>query len=182
MQGCSNWVPIWTGDEDYEKFEVHRHPTNMVVNLGKRLCTCQHSLCSCLCYSCTGEEETRGFLSSLGQSLWKKSVYNQPQAANIKRKPGKQKEERMLTRRTDEVAATLVAATAAIAAAKSKITPTVSTLAVEASNTTNEAPQVVEAPPGVGIQNLPHVDVTNNFPPPVATAEIDLSQPNYNGT
>ncbi|XP_072054961.1 uncharacterized protein [Arachis hypogaea] len=85
-------------------------------------------------------------------------------------------------KRTDEVAATLVAATAAIAAAKSKITPTVSTLAVEASNTTNEAPQVVEAPPGVGIQNLPHVDVTNNFPPPVATAEIDLSQPNYNGT
>ncbi|RYR66471.1 hypothetical protein Ahy_A03g012461 isoform B [Arachis hypogaea] len=35
-----NWVPIWTGDEDYEKFEVHGHPTNMVVDLGKRLCTC----------------------------------------------------------------------------------------------------------------------------------------------
>ncbi|XP_072054927.1 uncharacterized protein [Arachis hypogaea] len=24
-----NWVPIWTGDEDYEKFEIHGHPTNM---------------------------------------------------------------------------------------------------------------------------------------------------------
>nr|XP_025678198.1 uncharacterized protein LOC112778042 [Arachis hypogaea] len=36
-----NWVPIWTGDEEYEKFEVHGHPTNMVVDLGKRLCTCQ---------------------------------------------------------------------------------------------------------------------------------------------
>ncbi|XP_025678198.2 uncharacterized protein [Arachis hypogaea] len=97
-----NWVPIWTGDEEYEKFEVHGHPTNMVVDLGKRLCTCQfwmltgdiicpytnfilffimnrytsliilaaveliiswfihyrHSLCSCLCCSCTGEQET----------------------------------------------------------------------------------------------------------------------------
>ncbi|RYR62679.1 hypothetical protein Ahy_A04g020398 isoform A [Arachis hypogaea] len=36
-----NWKPIWTGDNGYEKFEVHRHPTNHVVDLGKRLCTCQ---------------------------------------------------------------------------------------------------------------------------------------------
>ncbi|RYQ88901.1 hypothetical protein Ahy_B09g095818 [Arachis hypogaea] len=28
-------------NEEYEKFEVHGHPTNMVVDLGKRLCTCQ---------------------------------------------------------------------------------------------------------------------------------------------
>ncbi|RYR67129.1 hypothetical protein Ahy_A03g013384 [Arachis hypogaea] len=29
------------GDNGYEKFEVHGHPTNHVVDLGKRLCTCQ---------------------------------------------------------------------------------------------------------------------------------------------
>ncbi|RYQ82832.1 hypothetical protein Ahy_B10g101400 [Arachis hypogaea] len=36
-----SWMPIWTGDDEYEKFEVHGHPTNMVVDLGKRLCTYQ---------------------------------------------------------------------------------------------------------------------------------------------
>ncbi|RYR26912.1 hypothetical protein Ahy_B02g061221 [Arachis hypogaea] len=36
-----NWKPIWTGHNGYEKFEVHGHPTNHVVDLGKRLCTCQ---------------------------------------------------------------------------------------------------------------------------------------------
>ncbi|XP_057755628.1 uncharacterized protein LOC130974795 [Arachis stenosperma] len=35
-----SWVPIWSGDSEYEKFEVHGWPTNMVVDLGKRLCTC----------------------------------------------------------------------------------------------------------------------------------------------
>ncbi|RYR72987.1 hypothetical protein Ahy_A02g007244 [Arachis hypogaea] len=32
-----NIVPIWTGDEAYENFEVYGHPTNIVVDLGKRL-------------------------------------------------------------------------------------------------------------------------------------------------
>ncbi|RYR40387.1 hypothetical protein Ahy_A09g046141 [Arachis hypogaea] len=41
LKESKNWMPIWTGDEDYEKFKVHGHPTNMVVDLGKRLCTCQ---------------------------------------------------------------------------------------------------------------------------------------------
>ncbi|XP_072090446.1 uncharacterized protein [Arachis hypogaea] len=35
-----SWVPMWSGDSEYEKFEVHGWPTNMVVDLGKRLCTC----------------------------------------------------------------------------------------------------------------------------------------------
>ncbi|RYQ91623.1 hypothetical protein Ahy_B09g097603 [Arachis hypogaea] len=33
-------VPMWSGDADYEKFEVHGWPTNMVVDLGKGICTC----------------------------------------------------------------------------------------------------------------------------------------------
>ncbi|RYR64294.1 hypothetical protein Ahy_A03g010428 [Arachis hypogaea] len=56
-----NWVPMWSGDADYEKFEVHGWPTNMVVDLGKRLCTCgfwQLSglllLSSLLCECCLG--------------------------------------------------------------------------------------------------------------------------------
>ncbi|XP_015948687.1 uncharacterized protein LOC107473620 [Arachis duranensis] len=28
-----SWVPMWSGDSEYEKFEVHEWPTNMVVDL-----------------------------------------------------------------------------------------------------------------------------------------------------
>ncbi|RYR76585.1 hypothetical protein Ahy_A01g001170 [Arachis hypogaea] len=34
-------VPIWTRDNGYEKFEVQGHPANHVMDIGKRLCTCQ---------------------------------------------------------------------------------------------------------------------------------------------
>ncbi|XP_020966993.1 uncharacterized protein LOC110266495 [Arachis ipaensis] len=34
-----SWNPIWSGDKKYEKFEVIGHPTNMVVDLGERLCS-----------------------------------------------------------------------------------------------------------------------------------------------
>ncbi|RYR35195.1 hypothetical protein Ahy_A10g050327 [Arachis hypogaea] len=30
---------MWSGDIKYEKFEIHGWPTNMVVDLEKRLCT-----------------------------------------------------------------------------------------------------------------------------------------------
>ncbi|RYR32878.1 hypothetical protein Ahy_A10g047403 [Arachis hypogaea] len=101
-----NWVPIWTGDEEYEKFEVHGRPTNMVVDLSKRLCTCQFWMltgiscvhaCAALarvnkrpedfCHPLKTYEHHINFLS--GQFLWEKLVYNQPQAPNIKRKPEK---------------------------------------------------------------------------------------------
>ncbi|XP_072061936.1 uncharacterized protein [Arachis hypogaea] len=36
-----NWKPIWTRDNGYKKFEVHGHPTNHVVDIGKRLYTYQ---------------------------------------------------------------------------------------------------------------------------------------------
>ncbi|RYQ83071.1 hypothetical protein Ahy_B10g101685 [Arachis hypogaea] len=130
-----------------------------------------------------------------GQSLWEKSVYNQPQAPNIKRKPGKLTTKRRkdanegtsgnkkakptiakavhlatprgdIKKRADDVAAALAAAATVVAAAKSKTTPTRSTpAAAEASNTANELPQVVEAPSGA-----------------VDAAEIDLSQQNHGGT
>ncbi|XP_020981334.1 uncharacterized protein LOC110272927 [Arachis duranensis] len=108
-----NRVPIWTGDEAYEKFEVHGQPTNMVVDLGKRLCTCQfwmltgipcvhacaalarvnkrpedfcHPLVTMDSYTKTYEH----YINPLpGQSMWEKSAYSKPQAPNIKRKPGK---------------------------------------------------------------------------------------------
>ncbi|RYR76046.1 hypothetical protein Ahy_A01g000638 [Arachis hypogaea] len=94
-----NWVPIWTGDEAYEKFEVHGQPTNMVVDLGKRLCTCQfwmligipcvhacavlarvnkrpedfcHPLVTMDSYTKTYEH----YINPLpGQSMWEKSAY-----------------------------------------------------------------------------------------------------------
>ncbi|RYR62423.1 hypothetical protein Ahy_A04g019984 [Arachis hypogaea] len=81
-------------------------------------------------------------------------------------------------KRADELAA----AAAAVAAAKSKSTPTGSTPTAEASNTTNVAPQVVEAPPGVAVQNHDQVEVTDNLSPAAVATEIDLSQPNYGGT
>ncbi|RYR07325.1 hypothetical protein Ahy_B05g074657 [Arachis hypogaea] len=187
-----NWVPIWTGDEEYEKFEVHGHSTNMIVDLGKRLCTCQ---------------------------FWMLTVYNQPQAPNIKRKPGKltikkrkdadegtsenKKAKATVTlkrqlkpftctyygikvhtkrgckkKRADELAA----AATAVAAAKFKTVLVGSTPAAEAMNTTNVAPQVDEAPLGVAVQNHAQVEVTDNLPPPAGATEIDLSQPNYGGT
>ncbi|XP_072094073.1 uncharacterized protein [Arachis hypogaea] len=34
---CKHWQPIWAGDTSYEKFEVHGHLTNHVVDLRKRL-------------------------------------------------------------------------------------------------------------------------------------------------
>ncbi|RYR43730.1 hypothetical protein Ahy_A08g040129 [Arachis hypogaea] len=60
-----NRVPIWTGDEDYEKFEVHGHPTNMAYYV---------------------------FMSVLllhGPIYVRKISYNQPQVPNIKQKPEK---------------------------------------------------------------------------------------------
>ncbi|RYR31970.1 hypothetical protein Ahy_B01g056950 [Arachis hypogaea] len=30
-----NWLSIWTGDDVYEKFEVHEYLTNIVVDLVK---------------------------------------------------------------------------------------------------------------------------------------------------
>ncbi|RYQ83069.1 hypothetical protein Ahy_B10g101682 [Arachis hypogaea] len=105
-------MPIWTGDEDYEKFEVHGHPTNMVVDLGKRLCTCQFwMLTDILCVHayavlarvnkrpedfchqlCTVEAYNKTYTHHInplpGQLLWEKSMYTQPQAPNIRRRPG----------------------------------------------------------------------------------------------
>ncbi|RYR04781.1 hypothetical protein Ahy_B06g084557 [Arachis hypogaea] len=230
-------------DPEYEKFEVHGHPTNMVVDLGKRLCTCQfwmltgipcvhacaalarvnkrpedfcHPLVTMDSYKKTYEHHINPLP---GQSLWEKSVYNQSQAPNIKRKPeklatkrrkdfdqgtsGNKKPKQTVTlkkqlkpftynycgvkghtkrgckkKRADELAAALAAAAAAVAAARSKSTPTGSTPAAKASNTTNVAPQVVEAPPG----NHAQVEVTDNLPPLAIATEIDLSQPNYGGT
>ncbi|RYR55613.1 hypothetical protein Ahy_A06g030795 [Arachis hypogaea] len=55
-------MPIWTGDEDYEKFEVHGHPTNMTMHL-LILDADWHSLCSCLCCPCKGKQEVGRLLS-----------------------------------------------------------------------------------------------------------------------
>ncbi|QHO16907.1 uncharacterized protein DS421_10g307640 [Arachis hypogaea] len=104
-----------------------------------------------------------------GQSLWEKSAYSQPQAPNIKCKPGKLTTKR---RKDADEADELAAAAAAVAAAKSKTILAESTPAAEVTNTTKVAPQVDEAPPGVAVQNHAQVEVT----------EIDLSQPNYGGT
>ncbi|RYR02718.1 hypothetical protein Ahy_B06g081521 [Arachis hypogaea] len=108
-----NWVPIWTEDETYEKFEVYGHQINMVVDLGKRLCTGQFSMltgilcvhvCAALarvnkrpenfCYSLVNMDSYRKtyehYINPLsGQFMWEKSAYSQLQAPNIKWKSGK---------------------------------------------------------------------------------------------
>ncbi|XP_057747864.1 uncharacterized protein LOC130967058 [Arachis stenosperma] len=107
-----SWMPIWTGDDEYEKFEVHGHPTNMVVDLGKRLCTCQFWMltgmpcvhaCAALarvnkrpedfCHKWLTMDAYRDtyahYINPLpGQSLWEKSDQNRPQAPKKKKKPG----------------------------------------------------------------------------------------------
>ncbi|RYR30901.1 hypothetical protein Ahy_B01g055689 [Arachis hypogaea] len=78
-----NWVPIWTRDEAYEKFEVHGHLTNMVVDLGKRLCTCQFWMLTgipCV-HACAAFARVNKRPEDFCHPL--------PQAPNIKRKPGK---------------------------------------------------------------------------------------------
>ncbi|RYR04480.1 hypothetical protein Ahy_B06g084211 [Arachis hypogaea] len=52
---------IWAEDTGYEKFEVNRHPTNHVVDLGKRL----NSMCSYLCCICQSEQAPGGLLPQL---------------------------------------------------------------------------------------------------------------------
>ncbi|XP_020959110.1 uncharacterized protein LOC110262722 [Arachis ipaensis] len=107
-----SWVPMWSGDSEYEKFEVHGWPTNMVVDLGKRLCTCgfwQLSGMPCV-HACAAlarvgrrpEEFCHQWLTMEaynntyafhinpipGQALWEKSPHNRPQAPKFKKKPG----------------------------------------------------------------------------------------------
>ncbi|XP_057760685.1 uncharacterized protein LOC130981066 [Arachis stenosperma] len=112
------WVPMWSGDADYEIFEVHGWPTNMAVDLGKRSCTCgfwQLSGMPCVhacaalaragrrpdefCHSWLTMEaynNTYGFhINPIpGQALWEKSPYNIPQAPKFKKKPGPIKKKR----------------------------------------------------------------------------------------
>ncbi|XP_016172531.1 uncharacterized protein LOC107614918 [Arachis ipaensis] len=197
-----NWMPIWTSDEDYEKFEVHGHSTNMVVDLGKRLCTCQfwmltgipcvhacaalarvnkrpedfcHQLCTMEAYNKT---YTHHINSLPGQSLWEKSMYTQPQAPNIRRRPGALTKKRRKDadegnsgivgvkghtkrgcskKRLDEVVAAVAATKAAADKAKS-----------------NDAASASEAGP------QPHTTAAPADKP--SAVEIDISQPNYEGS
>ncbi|RYR19653.1 hypothetical protein Ahy_B03g064521 [Arachis hypogaea] len=109
-----NWKPIWTGDNGYKKFEVHGHLTNHVVDLGKRLCTCQFWMltgipcvhaCAALsrvnkppedfCHRWLMMESYRKTYNHHinlipGQPLWEYGEEcNRPHAQKIKRKPGK---------------------------------------------------------------------------------------------
>ncbi|RYR12861.1 hypothetical protein Ahy_B04g070169 [Arachis hypogaea] len=105
-------MSIWTRDDEYEKFEVHGHPTNMVVDLGKRLCTCQFWMLTgmpcvhaCVaiarvnkrpedfCHKWLTMDAYRDtythYINPLpGQSLWDKFEQNRPQAPKKKKKIG----------------------------------------------------------------------------------------------
>ncbi|RYR54302.1 hypothetical protein Ahy_A06g029560 [Arachis hypogaea] len=123
------WLPIWSGDEHYERFEIHGWPTNMVVDLGKSICTCRFwQITSMPCvHACaalsrvnkdpedfchkwlTMDSYKATYLHSLnpipGEALWEKSVYLKPLAPKVKRKPETltKKEEKMLMRNLQEV-------------------------------------------------------------------------------
>ncbi|RYR18202.1 hypothetical protein Ahy_B03g062828 [Arachis hypogaea] len=109
-----NWKPIWTGDNGYKKFEMHGHPTNHVVDLGKGLCTCQfwmlkgipcvhacatlsrvnkppEDFCHCLLTMESYRETYNHHINPIpGQLLWEHvEEYNKPHAPKIKRKPEK---------------------------------------------------------------------------------------------
>ncbi|RYR54986.1 hypothetical protein Ahy_A06g030242 [Arachis hypogaea] len=108
------WKPIWTEDNGYKNFEVHGHPTNHVVDLGKRLCTCQFWMltgipcvhtCAALsqvnkppedfCHRLLTMESYRKTYNHHinpipGQPLWEYAEEcNRLHAPKIKRKPGK---------------------------------------------------------------------------------------------
>ncbi|RYR38623.1 hypothetical protein Ahy_A09g043724 [Arachis hypogaea] len=101
---------MWSGDADYEQFEVHGWPTNMAVDLGKRICICEFRQLSgmpcvhaCVTMARAGKQpenfchrwltmdaynHTYAFHIILipGQKLWEKSFYNIPQAPKNKRR------------------------------------------------------------------------------------------------
>ncbi|RYR04139.1 hypothetical protein Ahy_B06g083723 [Arachis hypogaea] len=107
-----HWHAIWSGDTGYEKFEVHGRPTNHVVDLGKRLCTCQFWMltgipcvhaCAALARVNKHPEDFYHKLITMesykktykyhinpipGQAFWEQSQFNKPLAPPIKRKPG----------------------------------------------------------------------------------------------
>ncbi|RYR40511.1 hypothetical protein Ahy_A09g046267 [Arachis hypogaea] len=106
------WQPIWAEDTGYEKSEVHGHPTHHVVDLGKKLCTCQLWMLTgipCV-HACAAiarvNKWPKNFCHKLlimesykvtyshhinplpGQQLWKRSEANRPLAPLVKRKLG----------------------------------------------------------------------------------------------
>ncbi|RYR31774.1 hypothetical protein Ahy_B01g056676 [Arachis hypogaea] len=101
------WLPIWSGDEHYERFEIHGWPTNMAVDLGKSICTCRFwqitgmpcvHACAALsqvnkdpedfCHKwLTMDSYKATYLHSLnpipGEALWEKSQYLKPLAPKV---------------------------------------------------------------------------------------------------
>nr|XP_025621445.1 uncharacterized protein LOC112712727 [Arachis hypogaea]XP_025675519.1 uncharacterized protein LOC112775838 [Arachis hypogaea] len=116
-----HWKPIWTGDNGCEKFEVHGHSTNHVVDIGKKLCTCQFWMLTgipCV-HACAAlsrvnkqpedfchrwltmdsyKETYNHHINPIpGQPLWEKAEdCNRPHAPKIKTKPGKLKMKRRM--------------------------------------------------------------------------------------
>ncbi|RYR42359.1 hypothetical protein Ahy_A08g038827 [Arachis hypogaea] len=108
-----NWHVIWFGDTDYEKFQIHHgRPINHVVDLEKRLYTCQFWMLTgipCI-HACAAlarvNKHPEDFCHKLitmesyketykyhinpipGQTFWEQSQYNRLLAPSIKRKPG----------------------------------------------------------------------------------------------
>ncbi|RYR72001.1 hypothetical protein Ahy_A02g006209 [Arachis hypogaea] len=86
------WQPIWAGDTGYEEFEVHGHPTHHVVNLGKKLCTCQFwMLTGILCvHACAAIARVNKWPEDFYHKLltMESSENNRPLAPLVKRKPG----------------------------------------------------------------------------------------------
>ncbi|XP_015966742.1 uncharacterized protein LOC107490475 [Arachis duranensis] len=115
-----NWHPIWTGNDGYEKFEVHGYSTNHVVDLGKKLCTCQFWMltgipcvhaCAALsrvnkspddfCHPLVTMESYKATYNHHinpipGQLLWEVSEFNKPRAPKVKRPPEKLKMKRRM--------------------------------------------------------------------------------------
>ncbi|XP_015954627.1 uncharacterized protein LOC107478987 [Arachis duranensis] len=105
------WTSIWSGDEEYQRFEIHGWPTNMAVDLGKSICTCRfwqitgmpcvHACAAISKINRNSEDFCHYWLTmkayrdtykhSLnpipGQDLWERSEQNRPLAPKMKRKP-----------------------------------------------------------------------------------------------
>ncbi|RYR65839.1 hypothetical protein Ahy_A03g011759 [Arachis hypogaea] len=166
-------MPIWIGDEDSKKFEAHGHPTNMVVDLGKRLCTCQFWMLTKIhVHSATCPNIKRR-----ARAITKKrrKDADEGNSSNKKGKPTRNLKRHLKPfacrycgvkgdtkrgcskKRLDEIAAALAAAKAAADKAKSNA----------AAPTSEAGPQ-------------PHIAAAPVDKPSVV--EIEISQPNYEGS
>ncbi|RYQ91793.1 hypothetical protein Ahy_B09g097824 [Arachis hypogaea] len=170
--------------------EVLHVDLTVVVDLKKRLCTCQFWMLTVnkrpedFCrHLCTMESYNKTYAHHInplpGQSLWEKSVYSQPQSLNIRRRPGVLTKKRRKdadegnggnkkAKPSESLKRHLKTFTCRYCGINPNSMPFLLLLGLALKPTTTVAP----------IDNPPTAAIVDNSPP----VEIELSQPNYEGS